>query len=523
MTKSPVRPDESLTQRTVWILAGKMLAFAFSLAAPLLLVRRLSQAEFGLYKQAFLVVGTAGALLPMGFGMTVYCFFPRRPERRSTIVLNVLLFYAAMGAAAFLVLALAPGLLSAALVGRDAADALATRAELSALSPVIGAVVFFWLFSSFLEAVAIANHETRHAVLFIVAAQLTKSGLLLGAAIIFASVRSLLYAALIQGVLQTTVLLTYVESRFPRFWRSFDWALLKRQAIYAAPYSASALVWSMQTDMHNYFVSHYFGPEGFAIYAVGVFQIPLLGLLSESVASVMIPRVSYLQSVDDRREIIRLTAAAMRKLAVVFFPAYLFLMVAGREFIVTLFTSKYAASWPIFLINLSFVPFSIMPLDSICRAYEYLGRFLTKMRVVSLVLLAGGLWFATRTGDLRMVAGVTVSIYIAENLISAYKAGTILGVSRHDAVLLGDLVKIFAAGAAAGLVTAGVRGLALHYSLAPMYVLAVELTCFGACYALGCLLLKIANDQERAMITGQLRRMSARLVPKNALSVDGRP
>ena len=56
---APEKIGLSLTVRALWLLVAKILAFALSIALPLLLVRRLSQQEFGLYKQAFLVVGTA--------------------------------------------------------------------------------------------------------------------------------------------------------------------------------------------------------------------------------------------------------------------------------------------------------------------------------------------------------------------------------------------------------------------------------------------------------------------------------
>ncbi|HEU0252382.1 MAG TPA: hypothetical protein VFR12_05070, partial [Pyrinomonadaceae bacterium] len=62
----------SLTVRALWLLIAKILAFSLSILLPLLLVRRLSQSEFGLYKQAFLVVGSGVALLPLGFQMSAF-------------------------------------------------------------------------------------------------------------------------------------------------------------------------------------------------------------------------------------------------------------------------------------------------------------------------------------------------------------------------------------------------------------------------------------------------------------------
>jgi O-antigen/teichoic acid export membrane protein len=60
----------SLSTQAFWLLLAKTFGFALTLFLPLILVRALDQAEFGLYKQAFLVVGTAMTVLPLGFGIS---------------------------------------------------------------------------------------------------------------------------------------------------------------------------------------------------------------------------------------------------------------------------------------------------------------------------------------------------------------------------------------------------------------------------------------------------------------------
>src|SRR5919198_1786808 len=316
------RGETSLTAGASLIVLAKTLAFAFSFALPLLLVRRLSLHDLGLYKQAFLVVGTATAVFSLNFNTSAYYFLPRERERRPSIVLNVLVFNLLAGALALSVLVFFPGALVA----------IFNSSELVPYAPAIGLVVLLWLFSLFLEIVAIANQELRAGTVFIVCAQLSKTALMLGAAVWFSSVRSLLVAAAVQGTLQTLILLWYLRARFPGFWRSFDWPVMRAQLAYALPLGLHGLLWALQSDLHNYFVSHRFGAAAFALYAVGCFDLPLIGILAESVGAVMIPRVSLLQKEGGRREIVVVASRAMRKLAAVYFPVYAFLMVVGREF-----------------------------------------------------------------------------------------------------------------------------------------------------------------------------------------------
>ena len=60
----------------------------------------------------------------------------------------------------------------------------------------------------------------------------------------------------------------------------------------------------------------------YAIYAVGVFKLPLVGLLRESIGSVVLPRINELESRNERRQILALVAAAARKLALIYLPVY---------------------------------------------------------------------------------------------------------------------------------------------------------------------------------------------------------
>src|SRR5688572_32078425 len=108
---------------------------------------------------------------------------------------------------------------------------------------------------------------------------------------------------------------------------------------YALPFGLAGLLYTVQTDLHNYFVSNRFSAATFAVYSIGVAQLPFIGILRESVSSIILPRISYLQQQGMEREIILLLANATRKLATVILPVYAVLMVTGREFLTVMFTS----------------------------------------------------------------------------------------------------------------------------------------------------------------------------------------
>ncbi len=434
---------QSLKQQGAWLLAAKLIGFAFSFALPLLIVRYLTQSEVGLYREAFQVITNAAIILPLGFSMSAYYFLARETERRSGAVLNILLFNFATGGLACLTLYFFPHLLGSLLDSDDMAR----------LAPTIGIIIWIWIFSSFLETVAIANQETRIATLFIIGSSLTKTLLMGSAVLAFATVEAFLYAAIIQGIIQICVLIIYLRSRFPGFWSGFDPAFFREQMKYAIPFGLTGILWMAQNDIHNYFVIHKFSAAEFAIYAYGCFEVPLIAMLSESVSSVLYTRMNQLHQSDDREEMIRLTARAMQKLALVYFPIYIFLFITSRTFIVTLFTEEYAASASIFAINLTLLPLGVLITDPIVRSFKELGRIFLLTRLFVLSCLVAVLYFGLGYFSMTGMITVAVGAFIIEKVIAESMVIKKLGLGLRHLSLLTNVGKTALTSLLAGLVT----------------------------------------------------------------------
>lgn len=498
---------------------AKTVGFAFSLALPFLLVRVFDPAQVGVYRQVFLVISTLSVILPFSFPTAAFYFLPREtPEKRGAVILHILIFNFVLGGSACLALNIFPQILG--WIFRDSSQ------ELIFYAPKIGLVVWLWLFSSFLETVAVANREPRLATVFIVLAQFTKACLLFGAALIFQTIDALLYATLAQTALQTLILLYYLRSRFPDFSRKFSAKLFKEQLLYTLPYGAAGLLWTLQTDLHNYFVGYRFSKEEVAIYTTGCFSMPLVGLLLESVGSVMIPRMSELESRDERREMIELFARAARKLALVFFPLYAFLFVVAEKFITTLFTDKYLAAVPIFMLNLTLLPFDALPLDGVARARPDIGRFLVRVRIFIILGLISALYFGINNFDLRGMIGIVVVVSLFERFLTLWKSAKALNAKKSDILLLKPLLKIGLASFGAGLATALVYWLTRDVSflcavgvcggffgrtenfIGGALILTLCGLVFVIIYAVLLKLLNVLADGEKVLIAAQFNRLT---------------
>lgn len=496
MSERPV-PARSLTASALWLLSAKSIGYGFMFLLPVLLVRQLSQHDFGVYKQIFLVVGTAIALLPLGFGMSAYYFLPRIGEQKGRVVLNILLFHLGVAGATFLVLTLRPDVLAW----------LFADATLTQYGSMIGLLVLLWIPSSCLETLAVAHGEAPLAGRFIVLLQLSKALLLIGAAVWVGSISALVLAALAHGVVQTATLGAYLYSRFGRFWREFDGSIMRAQLAYAMPHGAAALLYWFQIDLHRYFVAHQFDSATFAIYAIGCFELPMLGILNESVGSVLILRMSQLQKDARRQELIALAAGAIRKLGAVYVPLYVLLLLVGRELITVLFTEAYAAAWPIFLFNMTLIPIAVPTIacDAVIRAYAEHRYFLVKLRVVSTIVLVGCLAAAVARFGLLGAIGVVVGVNLLERMVTTVMAARILRVSRADAPLLADIGKVIVASALAGMAGLLARSALPHAG--SLTILVVCTLVVGVTYLALLFAFDVPDDSERAHVRALLARV----------------
>ena len=495
----------SLTVQAFWLLVAKTLAFAFAFALPILLTRTLSQNEYGQFKQVFLIITTATSLLPLGFGMSAYYYLPRENDggRRGQVILNILLFNLILGLAACFIFVFRPGFVAA----------IFNDPSIPSYAPLVGVVILLWLFSSFLETAAVANQELSLATLFIIAGQLTRTALLLGAAILFDSVQALVYAAVIHGVLQSVALVWYASSRFSGLWQKFDWSLTRNQIAYALPFGLAGLLYTIQTDLHNYFVSNRFSAATFAIYSIGVAQLPFIGILRESVSSVILPRISHLQEQGMEREILVLVANATRKLAAVILPVFVVLMVIGREFLTVMFTSAYAESWPIFAINLLLLPLSLIEVDAVVRAYHRYRFFLLKLQIALSVFMVFSLWYAVSRFGLIGAVSVVVIINLLLRVVLAAKFIRVLEVKISDLMLFKDVGKLMLASTVGGIAALIVRSLILSNGARPFAVLLICGSAFVLTYLTIVVLLRVPTDDEREKVRRGVGRLQQFVFP----------
>jgi O-antigen/teichoic acid export membrane protein len=369
-----------LSSPTFVLVAGRTIGLVLAFAIPVVLARIFDRAEFGTYKQLFLIYGTLYGLAQVGMAESLYFFVPGQGSRAGRHVANALLTLALAALAVVSLLYLARGAI---------ADGL-TNPDLAAYLPLVGAFLGFTLVSAAFEIVMVSRKEHLPAAFVYAGSDLLRTAMIVGPAIALWGLRGVLIGAATFAAIRMTVMLGYLFREFGRDLR-LDLTLWRSQLVYAVPFALAVGVEVIQANLHQYLVASRFDAATFAIYAVGCLQIPLVDLICTSTANVMMVRMAEEAGQGHKRDALALWHNTTCRLAFIIFPLAAFLLVAGRGIIVTLFTADYLASVPIFRIWCLMILPATFTVDAVLRVHAR-TRFLLVMNLVRLsviVLLIG--------------------------------------------------------------------------------------------------------------------------------------
>jgi O-antigen/teichoic acid export membrane protein len=360
------------------LMLGRGAATVLGFALPLILTRLLPQAEFGTYKQIWLVVTTAFFMLQLGMGQSLYYFLPRKDGRAREWLTQSSLSLLILGAFAAIALYAA----------RFAVARQFGNPELATYGLPMALIALFMIAAAPLEIQLTAEGRVRTAawVIFLsdgfrVVASVVPLWLGLG-------LHGFFWAYVLHSALRFALQCAFF---FARGRPHADWTLWREQLAYALPFGAAILLDIPQKTFHQWAVGWSVDPAAFAIYSQGCFQLPIINLLYSPISDVLQVRLADPSAREHR---VHLFHDANLRLAAVFFPFTAGMVAAASLFVPALFTHTYDASTPIFRVALIMTPFAALPLDGTLRALgqtRYLFRIFFWRLVITVPAVLVGL------------------------------------------------------------------------------------------------------------------------------------
>ncbi|MGH8161997.1 MAG: GNAT family N-acetyltransferase [Gammaproteobacteria bacterium] len=404
----------SIFRPTFLIMSGRAIGFVVTFGMPIILVRIFSQAEFGTYKQIFLIFGTLLLLGPIGMGQSLYYFLPSTERRGGGYVANALGVLALAGLVLLVFLWLDAGRI---------ADWL-NNPQLAAYMPYLGVFLFMMMMSTVLEISMIARKQHRLAFGTYAVSDTVRAALFLLPVLVFHSLTALMVGAIAFAALRLVATALYLWKQYGSAL-AFDRVTWKPHLAYALPFALAVVVQVVQGRLGMYFVSNRFDAATFAIFAVGCLQIPLTDILITSTSNVMMVRMKETLNENRPSETLEIWWETTRKLALIFAGLGVMLIVSAHAIIVTLYTPAYARSVPIFEVASIGVVFAPFLTRSIMRVYAQM-RFVVVLKIVKLGVLCGTIFF------LMNWLGLIGAVFAG---LAAEAAGLLLGAWRGKNVM----------------------------------------------------------------------------------------
>ncbi len=332
----------SLRTQAFYLFVGKVTAFLFLSLSPIILVRLLSEHQFGTYRQILFVSFVTMELITLRIGAGAYYFYPRRKSDLPTLVsqtLTLLCLAGLVGAAAFLILGLHFRFLPSGVT----------------TDYVLPIAVYLLLETGaqFLDHIFVLEKKPKLVLATDVANSLCRLSLVVGAAFFFQNVKAIVIALILLSAGRMAVLLGYLTHTYRIRAGLHNRALLSEQLRYTAPLAASAVVGVLGSQIDKGIISGYLSPQDFAVYSLAGWSIiNAIRIIYNSVAQVCVPRFGELAVEKDLSGVRRVWHKMILMNTCVTVPLVCFSFVFAVEITGILYTDKYLAAANLWRVNM---------------------------------------------------------------------------------------------------------------------------------------------------------------------------
>lgn len=409
--------------------------YGLLLISPMLLVRLLSEQDFGRYRE-FLVYATLFAgIAAFGINSSLLKFVPGEPSAKWRYVKQASFMTFASSIIVVCGMLLLNRLFNGELVGEYAVPV--------ALYVLVSVNLDFWEFLWLAEkySSAVLRYTTARLVARLVVVTVT--------AALTRDVPTIIYALIGLEAVRLTISAIAWRSHAGRGVTT-DAGSWREQWKYCLPFGSAMVAVSLSKSVAPLFVTKMLGPAALAQYVIGTYLQPVTNVLRNSLSDVVLPEMSA-RSSEPRAEPLRLWQRASIVTAIFMFSAAVLLARFAEPLVVTLFSEAYRPAIPVFQIYvLVFLRETLdfgVPLRAINRNAPILQSTSLSIAVRAALLMV----MIPKWGLVGAVTGGVIARFIEGGYL-AVRVARAYEVRLRSVVPWWDLCKILAAAVLAGAV-----------------------------------------------------------------------
>jgi O-antigen/teichoic acid export membrane protein len=433
----------SFRDKSIIYIGSHVASSVFPLLASMVMVRYLSQYEYGTFRQIMLLAVLLPTCIALGLPQSLSYFIPRAATKREKkqLALQMFVCLTVLGAVAAVVIYNL----------QDQVSRSFSNPDLISVSLIFSLYMLFIVPNKCVQSALLSIGRINLVTLLDVTTDACNFlfvviPLVLGYGLQVVLVSLLAFYAL-KFVLVAIILLR-LEGGFPKL---LDRGILKAQIVYSLPLWLSFLVGATRAYVDKFLVVFLYRPEDFAIYSRGAFELPLIGLVPFALSSLVAPRFAESYSRGAVTEIIVLWREMARNVSQLFFPLFVFCFIFAEPIITLLFTSQYSGGAEIFRIYLCLLPLRIVSYKTILIATGSTKPILTGGTVAFVASIFLGITLERVFG----LSGPAVGNVLGEMLgfwYMLWHSKRVLEVSWIDLVPLRELAQPLAGAALVGMI-----------------------------------------------------------------------
>jgi len=437
------RTQPTRQQAALLLMTGRVVGSLLAIVTAGVLARCWSEQEYGGYRQVLLAFQVMSSFATLGIptGLTFFLSQENRGRQKAAVAQACLL----LAGGGVLVSAVTIGW-SLAWPASDAGGGLSSAAAF-ALYPVFALpllVADTWL---------LTIQRSRAAAWFII-----QTAILQSAAAILPAMAGFGVPAVLGCLTFATFIRFLIAVRiFRGEYRGDEWdwdrGFPVRLLRHAVPLGLAGVVGSFNLMLDKLFVSCWAGPAEFAVYCNGATELPVIGIISSSVAAVLAPEFVRLFQVGRLQEMLAVWRSSIRFTATAVLPLTAGMLLFAPDAVTLLYSEKYLDSVPIFRIYLLVLPLRVTVHGSLLVAA---GRSRT---VFSAALVGVGLAAALLCALVPILgmpgaaAAMVLSVYGVAGVLLV-RTARLVGASLRETVPWREMSLTLAASAAGAAVAA---------------------------------------------------------------------
>lgn len=323
--------DQSLTKQAGLLSATESFRFIMKSLIGIVLARMLTPEDYGSYRQLFLIYTTFSTVLLLGIPQSMLYFIPKISDDldRKRLVSRI------VDMISILALLMFGGIL----IFRGMIAQSFSNPQLSCLLLIFAGYPIFMFLSQVYSSIMMGMKRSDRVIRFTLFTIVTDFVLILGTALFFRKLEMIVLGLMLSAFLQWI----YVRLKLRTMSIAYSWDkdFYKEQFSYSLPLGLSSIIGVLTVQLDKFVISGFFSPAQYAIFSIGAMELPFVGILTNSVNSVILPAIS---SHTDKSRVTMLYRAAMRKNALLIIPIAALCFVLASDIISILYSDRYSSA-----------------------------------------------------------------------------------------------------------------------------------------------------------------------------------